>query len=334
MIDLHGRRPVARRGRELAIGVKKSGLVYDDVFLKHYTGPRSPETPHRLETVAKRITATGLKQMVANIPPVTDREAIAEAILAVHSRTHYDSVAKWGEKAEPALLAVGAVMAGVDAVMTGRMENVFCAVRPPGHHAHNFGANCEGRFQGEGFCFFNNVAVGARYAQRRHHVGRVLIVDWDYHHGNGTEWFFYDDPSVFYFSTHSLYDYPVTGFPDRRGKGKGKGFNLNVPLPGRAGDGEIMAAYESVLLPALRDLGFRPDLVMISAGFDARVDDPLGTFAVTDKGYLELTRFVKSLAQTFCQGRLVSVLEGGYNPQGMAQAVSVHLRALANGVHP
>ena len=218
--------------------------------------------------------------------------------------------------------------------MTGRMENVFCAVRPPGHHAHNFGANCEGRFQGEGFCFFNNVAVGARYAQRRHHVGRVLIVDWDYHHGNGTEWFFYDDPSVFYFSTHSLYDYPVTGFPDRRGKGKGKGFNLNVPLPGRAGDGEIMAAYESVLLPALRDLGFRPDLVMISAGFDARVDDPLGTFAVTDKGYLELTRFVKSLAQTFCQGRLVSVLEGGYNPQGMAQAVSVHLRALANGVHP
>jgi acetoin utilization deacetylase AcuC-like enzyme len=313
--------------------VKKSALVYDDIFLRHRLAPDSPETPLRLETIMKRLAATGLKRDLIRLSPVHDRTLIEEAILAVHSRAHFDSVVKWGEKAEPPVLAVGAVLAAVDAVMTGRAANAFCAVRPPGHHAQNHGANCEGRFLGEGFCFFNNVAVGARYAQRRHHAERVLIVDWDFHHGNGTEWAFYHDPSVFFFSTHSLHDYPVTGFPERTGEGKGKGFNLNVPLPRRAGDGEIMAAYESVLVPALQTKNFRPDLVMISAGFDSRVDDTLGTFTISDKGFADLTRFTKALAEAFCKGRLVSVLEGGYNPAGLAQAVSAHVRALTNGTH-
>jgi acetoin utilization deacetylase AcuC-like enzyme len=308
--------------------------VYDDIFLKHQLGPRHPESPERLAAINQRLAASGLKRELAQLPPLTDQAKIKKAILAVHSPTHYDSVVKWGEKGEPALLAVGAVLAAVDAVMQGEVANAFCAVRPPGHHAQNHGANCDGRFQGEGFCFFNNVAIGARYAQSAHKVKRVLIVDWDYHHGNGTEWAFYEDDSVFYFSTHALHDYPITGFAEKRGKGKGLGYNLNVPLPEKAGDGAIIAAFESVLLPALRELNFRPDLIFISAGFDSRKDDPLGTFSITDKGFAELSRIMKVMAQVYCRGRLVSVLEGGYDPAGLAQAVSAHLRALSNGGHP
>jgi acetoin utilization deacetylase AcuC-like enzyme len=314
--------------------VKKSGFVYDDVFLKHMLGPDHPESPERLTAVTRRLAATGLKRELVNLPPISDRGLIERAILAVHSRIHYDSVVKWGSKAEPAITAVGAVLAAVDAVMNGEVANAFCAVRPPGHHAQNHGANCDGRYQGEGFCFFNNVAIGARYAQAARQASRVLIVDWDYHHGNGTEWAFYDDDSVFYFSTHALYDYPITGYPEKRGRGKGKGYNLNVPLPDKAGDGAIIAAFESVLVPALREIAFTPDLVMISAGFDSRKNDPIGTFSVTDKGFAELTRIMKGLAMVYCKGRLVSVLEGGYHPPGLAQAVAVHLRALCNGTIP
>jgi len=314
--------------------VKRIGFVYDDIFLKHKLGPEHPESPQRLAAVMRRLAATGLKRDLANIPPLSDRALIERAILAVHSRTHYDSVVKWGEKAEPALAAVGAVLSGVDAVMRDEVPVAFCAVRPPGHHAHNHGANYDGRYQGEGFCFFNNVAIGARYAQSAYKAERVLIVDWDYHHGNGTEWAFYGDGSVFYFSTHALHDYPVTGYPERRGTGAGTGYNLNVPLPDGAGDGAIIAAFESVLIPALRESGFRPDLVMISAGFDSRKQDLLGTFTVSDRGFSELTRIVKGLASIYCKGRLVSVLEGGYYPAGLAQAVTVHLRALGNGASP
>lgn len=311
--------------------VNRIGFIYDDIFLKHILGPHHPESPERLSAVLRRLAATGLKRELAIIPPLSDRRDIEEAILAVHSRSHYDSVVKWGDKAEPALAAVGAVLAGVNAVMKNEVPAAFCAVRPPGHHAHNHGANCDGRYQGEGFCFFNNVAIGARYAQAAHKAGRVLIVDWDYHHGNGTEWAFYGDGSVFYFSTHALYDYPVTGYPERRGNGDGEGFNLNTPLPERAGDGAIIAAYESVLIPALKERDFRPDLIMISAGFDSRKEDLLGTFTITDKGFVELTRIIKSLASIYCGGRLVSVLEGGYYPSGLAQAVTAHIRALGNG---
>lgn len=311
----------------------KTAFVYDDIFLKHKLGESHVESPARLEAILKRINATGIADKLLRLSPVSDMEVLKKAILSIHTKIHFDSIVKWEKKALPALLAVGGVLRAVDAVMGGEAENAFCAIRPPGHHAQNHGAHCDGRYQGEGFCFFNNVAVGARHAQNAHKAERILVIDWDYHHGNGTEAIFYDDPSVFYFSTHAQFDYPVTGSPDRDGNAKGRGYNLNVPLAYEAGDKEIIAAYRDVLIPRLAELKFTPELVMISAGFDSRENDLLGRFTVTDKGFLELTRIVKGIARDFCGGKIVSVLEGGYNLLGLSQAVAIHLRGLLNGDH-
>ncbi|MBN1524425.1 MAG: histone deacetylase [Spirochaetales bacterium] len=311
--------------------VKKTGYIYSDVFLSHKLHPRLPETPHRLEAIKKRIAATELNKKLHHIKISKRTQTVKNAILMIHSATHYNSVTKWADKAHPALEAVAGVLSAVDAVMKNRVVNSFCAIRPPGHHAHNNGAHCDGNYQGEGFCFFNNVAIAARYAQKTYGCKNILILDWDYHHGNGTEWAFYRDPSVFFFSTHALYDYPVSGFPQRIGEGKGKGYNCNVPLPDSATDKDIIHAFRQKLTSALAKKKFIPELIFISAGFDSRKDDPIGTFQITDKGFADLTRFVMTLAEQCCHGKIVSVLEGGYNPLGLSQAVTAHIRTLMNG---
>ncbi len=305
-----------------------TGLVFDDMYLNHSLGPDHPESPKRLSAIRKILDNNSIGKELVRISPVSDRDLITRALLRIHSGSHINSVIKGGPRAEVIFSAVGGSLAAIDAVMRGRVHNCFCAVRPPGHHAHNNGAHCDGWFQGEGFCFFNNIAVAARYAQTAYGCRRILIVDWDFHHGNGTEWAFYDDPNVFYFSTHSLYSYPMTGFPNRLGKEKGYGFNLNVPLPAGAGDKEIIIAWGGRLLPVLEKQNFKPDLVLISAGFDSRKDDYLGNFMVTDRGFRRLTEITLQLADTCCGGRLVSVLEGGYNPAGQARAVYAHLKTM------
>ena len=199
-----------------------------------------------------------------------------------------------------------------------RIRNAFCAVRPPGHHAL--------KDRAMGFCFFNNVAIAAKYIQNKHHLARVLIVDWDVHHGNGTQAIFYDDPSVFYFSTHQSPFYPGTGGADEKGEGKGRGFTLNVPLPAGSGDADYAKAFEEKLKPAAA--AFQPDFVLISAGFDAARGDLLGRMDLTPEGYAQLTRIVKAIAQQYCKGRLVSVLEGGYNLEALAASVEAHVRVL------
>ena len=200
----------------------------------------------------------------------------------------------------------------------GQVMNAFCALRPPGHHAADAGEN--------GYCFYNNVAIAARYAQKKYKMNRVLIVDWDYHRGNGTEWAFYEDPSVLVFSTHERKAVPGTGFAERKGKGGGLGYNINVPLPPGADDRAILDAFESKMTPAAER--FKPDLVLISAGFDSREGDLLGDFAVTDDGFAKLTRRMMTIAETHANSRLVSVLEGGYNIEGLALAVESHIRTL------
>jgi acetoin utilization deacetylase AcuC-like enzyme len=305
-----------------------TGLVFDDIYLNHSLGPDHPESPMRLLAIRKILDNNGIVKELVWIPPVPDHEVITRALLRVHSGSHINSIVKGGPKAEVIFSAVGGALAAVDAVMQGRIHNCFCAVRPPGHHAHNNGAHYDGWFQGEGFCFFNNIAVAARYAQNQYGCKRILIGDWDFHHGNGTEWAFYDDPDVFYFSTHALYTYPMTGFPNRLGKDKGYGCNLNVPLPAGAGDKAIIAAWRERLLPALEKQSFKPDLILISAGFDSRKDDYLGNFTVTDAGFRRLTEIALQLADTYCNGRLVSVLEGGYNPAGQARGVYAHLKTM------
>ncbi len=177
-----------------------------------------------------------------------------------------------------------------------------------------------------GFCLFNNVAIGTRYAQRKHNLAKVLVVDWDVHHGNGTQAIFDDDPTVLYFSVHQSPFYPFTGHAEDRGTGKGLGTKINVPLPARSGDAAYKKAFEETLRPAA--LAFRPDLVLISAGFDAHEDDTLGGMRVTTECYGKLTGVVKGIAQECCNGRLVSVLEGGYGLKGLADSVETHLRVL------
>jgi acetoin utilization deacetylase AcuC-like enzyme len=215
-------------------------------------------------------------------------------------------------------MAVGGVQSAIDAVMEGRIKNAFCAVRPPGHHAL--------KDRAMGFCFFNNVAIAAKYIQNQHRLSKVLVVDWDVHHGNGTQAIFYDDPTVFYFSAHQSPFYPGTGGADEKGEGKGLGFTLNVPLPAGSGDAEYLKAFEERLKPAAA--AFQPDFVLISAGFDSARDDLLGRMNLTPGGYAQLTRIVKAIAEQHCRGRLVSVLEGGYNLEALAASVEAHLRVL------
>ena len=219
---------------------------------------------------------------------------------------------------EAARRAAGCVLSAVDAVFAHDVLNAFCVVRPPGHHA---GANA-----GMGFCLFNNVAIGARYAQQAFGAERVLIADWDVHHGNGTQDIFYRDGSVLFFSTHQSPWYPGTGARDETGEGAGAGKTINCPLPAGSGKAAVLGAFRNLLLPAAED--FQPDLIMISAGFDSRINDPLGQFTLSDADFGELTAIMLDLSARYCDGRLVSVLEGGYNLEGLALASEAHVRAL------
>jgi acetoin utilization deacetylase AcuC-like enzyme len=215
-------------------------------------------------------------------------------------------------------MAAGGVLSAVDAVMAGKVRNAFCAVRPPGHHAL--------RDRAMGFCLLNNVAIASRYIQKKHKLGRVLIVDWDVHHGNGTQAAFYEDNTVFYFSAHASPFYPGSGGEAEKGSGKGLGFTLNIPLPAGSGDAVYRKVFEEKLRPTAA--AFKPDFVLISAGFDAAQNDLLGPMKVTPSGYAELTRIVKGIAEQHAHGRLVSVLEGGYNLEALAASVESHVKAL------
>jgi acetoin utilization deacetylase AcuC-like enzyme len=311
----------------------RTGYVYDDLYLEHELDPFHPESPLRLAALHAVITESGPGRQLVRIAPLTDEKTILNHASSVHTARHLGEVMACGRTGAAAFRAVGGIMAAVDAVCSGTVVNAFCALRPPGHHAHN-DAHRDGPCQGEGFCFLNNVAIAARYAQRTHGIKKILIVDWDYHHGNGTEDVFYDDPTVFYFSTHRLNAYPGTGFPQRTGRGPGAGFNLNVPLPapdrpsGRVTDEHLIAAWNCHLLPGLRAADFTPDLICISAGFDSRTDDTIGDFSITDEGFRRITVLVMKLAQETCGGRIVSALEGGYEPEGLASAGLAHVKAL------
>jgi acetoin utilization deacetylase AcuC-like enzyme len=217
-----------------------------------------------------------------------------------------------------AYLAAGGALAAVDAIMSKQVDHVFCAVRPPGHHAEADRAM--------GFCLFNNVAIAARYVQMKYGLKRILIVDWDVHHGNGTQHSFEDDPSVLFFSTHQHPHYPGTGRATERGKGAGEGFTINVPMEAGGGDEEYHAIFVKSLVPAAED--FRPDLVVISAGFDAHKDDPLAGMSLTEAGYVDLTRIVAGVAKRHANGRILSSLEGGYNLTALAASVDAHIKAL------
>lgn len=306
------------------------GLLYDPLFLRHDTG-NHPESPERLLAIRDHLAATGWLDRLVSIAP---RPATPEQLTRVHTPEYLTHLARAIPSAgrahldpdtvlsphslEAATLAAGGVCAAADQVMRGAVSAAFCAVRPPGHHAES------GR--GMGFCLYNHVAVAARDLQARHGLRRIAIIDWDVHHGNGTQEIFYRDPSVFYFSVHQYPHYPGTGRPEEEGAGEGKGFTLNVPLPAGSGDEDYLEVFRKVLRPALQK--FRPEFLLISAGFDAHREDPLAQMRLTETGYYELTREILSAALESGHRRLVSVLEGGYHLQALALSVEAHLRAL------
>lgn len=309
----------------------KTAILADPVYREHLAGRRHPERPERYDAVAEALGKAGLLNAAARIQP---RVVTEDEMLLCHTR-HYLRLAQTDiESGDPSLstgdtdvtpnsweiarCAAGGALNAVDAVLTGEARNAFCVVRPPGHHATPN--------RGMGFCILNNVAIAARYAQKAHAAERVLIVDWDVHHGNGTQDVFYSDPSVFYFSTHQWPLYPGTGRADETGVGEAAGTTMNFPFPAGSGRKEILGAVEQGLIPA--GDRFRPDLVLISAGFDSRAGDLLGAFTLSDRDFADLTRAVMNIAAKHAGSRVVSVLEGGYALSGLASAAVAHVQAL------
>ena len=308
-----------------------TGFVFHPTYKDHIAGLDHPECPERLDAILGALATEGLEDRLLRLAP---REATLEEITACHTPAYValareeiaagemqlstgdTNVSTMSWKA--ALLAAGAAETAIDALLEGKIKNAFCAVRPPGHHA------CPDR--GMGFCVFNNVAIAARHAQRKHKVGKVVIVDWDVHHGNGTQDIFYEDGSVFYFSTHLFPWYPGTGYTEEKGSGKGQGCIMNCPFWAGAGGKEMLPAFTERLLPAMEK--FKPELVLVSAGFDGHEEDPLGRLKLTDADFVELTRLVLGLARQYANGHLVSLLEGGYNLETLGRTVAGHIRAL------
>lgn len=308
-----------------------TGFIYDDIYLEHKTTPGHPERPERLVEIVKRLKAEGIYSELHQLKPVP---ASLDWIETVHSPAYIERTKRScknnsgyldsldvpisTKSYEAAVMAAGGMIVAVDAVVDKKVANAFCAVRPPGHHALED--------QAMGFCIFNNVAIGAKYIQKKYGLSKVLIVDWDVHHGNGTQATFYDDPTVLYFSVHQYPFYPGSGSREERGTGKGLNYTINVPLPAGSGDKIYLDAFEKELRPAAHD--FSPDFVLVSAGFDAHEKDLLGQMAVTAEGFGKMTEIVKAIALKCCQGRLVSTLEGGYHLGGLAASVESHIRVL------
>ena len=307
-----------------------TGFVYYPDFLEHDTGPSHPERAERLRSVMAHLESNGLLLQLTRLEATACEE---RWLHSVHTEDHVDLVRRAAIQApvhldpdtvvsacswDVARLASGSLLAACDAVVDGRVDNAFCASRPPGHHAE--------RDHAMGFCLFNHVAVAARYLQQQHSIDRVMIIDWDVHHGNGTQHIFEDDASVFYFSIHQYPFYPGTGAADERGKGDGEGATLNVPMNAGNNDDAYITAFEEQLVPAAED--FAPQFILVSAGFDAHEADPLASMAVTENGFQRLSTIVSNLAAETCNGHLVSLLEGGYNTDALARSVAVHLDVL------
>ncbi len=305
-----------------------TGWVYHEAFKQHDTGPGHPESARRLEVIYKHLQETGLLNRLENLEcpslPI-------ESITTVHSPALVERIRLVCEGGggmldgdtpvssgsyDAALLAAGGTVAAVEAVMNGHVNNAFACVRPPGHHA-------EPELP-MGFCLFNNVAIAAKHLLLHHGLERVLIIDWDAHHGNGTQRAFYQNPHVFYFSVHQFPFYPGSGAASETGEGEAKGTTLNVPLVGGAGDDAFVRPIEHDLTQEMEQ--FRPEFILLSAGFDAHYQDPLTGLRVTDDGYIRAGLAVKQMADHFCRGRWVTVLEGGYDPGALTTGVKNVLR--------
>lgn len=309
----------------------KTGFIYSPKYLQHRPSTTHPESPERLRWIVDSLQKNSLWQKLVIISPVPAQVTWLEYIHSPHYIKRVQEACEEGntmidtpdvevssESFNIALLAAGGVLRAMDAVIKGEIDNAFCALRPPGHHALHDTAM--------GFCLFNNAAIAAKYVQKQYGLERILIVDWDVHHGNGTQAAFYQDPSVFYFSIHQYPHYPGTGAADERGSGEGWGYTLNIPMSAFSNDEDYRKAFDEQLVPAAEK--FKPQLVLVSAGFDGHADDPLSSIQLSESCFGHLTQIVKSIAGQWAEGRIVSVLEGGYHRQGLPLSVAAHLSAL------
>jgi acetoin utilization deacetylase AcuC-like enzyme len=308
----------------------KTGIVKDDRYLEHVANAYHPECRERLQVVYNMVEEPDLQGKLVEIKP---RMATEEELELIHVRRYIQLVAStagWGytmldpdtyacgQSYETAKLAAGGTMAAAEKVLKGELGNAFAFIRPPGHHAESNRAM--------GFCLFNNVAIAAGYAIQTHNLKRVLIIDWDLHHGNGTQHSFYERADVLYFSTHQFPYYPGTGHINEFGSGAGKGFTVNVPLQAGPGDAEYMKIFEEILEPVA--LEYKPEIIFVSAGFDIYYQDPLGGMQVTPAGFANLTKIVLEVARQTCSGKVVFVLEGGYHLQGLRDSIKEVLKTM------
>ncbi|HUP27634.1 MAG TPA: histone deacetylase [Chloroflexia bacterium] len=310
----------------------RHALFYHPAFLEHDTGPH-PENAARLRGILQALGRNGISEDDLTLPGPADIDllcsvhdpryvaAIEQASEAGGLYWDYDTIISRGSY-RAALLAAGAATAAVDGAIQGA-QAPFAIVRPPGHHAV--------RSSAMGFCIFNNVAVAAQHAVQKHGLERVMIIDWDVHHGNGTQDLFYNRPDVFFLSTHQSPFYPGTGSLDETGSGKGEGFTLNVPLPSGVDDAGYTQVFEEIVAPAARR--YSPQLIIISAGYDAHVMDPIGGMAITTSGFYSLARFIRMLSDNIesCAGRVAAVLEGGYNVEALSASVVASIAGLSDG---
>ncbi len=314
---------------------KKTGIVKDNRYLQHSAGFAHPESPERLAAIYEMLDNPLMHWKFTLIEP---REATHKEIEAIHSPSYVEFIASTAgqrcvyldpdtatspETYEIAKLAVGGVCNAIDSVINGKVDSAFAFVRPPGHHAE--------RDSAAGFCVFNNIAIGAMHAILKYNFKKVLIVDWDLHHGNGTQHSFYNDPRILYFSTHQYPYYPGTGSLQETGRGPGAGYTINVPLREGAGDASFVKIFRKILQPAA--LEFKPELILLSAGFDTYFQDPLGGMRVTPEGFAAMARVLLNIAETCCQGRFVAVLEGGYHIVGLTRSVKAVLEEMLDESH-
>ena len=307
----------------------KVGLVYDPIYLKHDTG-QHVENANRLEAIVSHLEQTGLKQQLTPIKP---RPATVEELSLVHHKQHISHIQEAAQKGggwldadtvmssssyDAALYAAGGAIKATELVMNGEVASAFALVRPPGHHATPRRAM--------GFCLFNNVAIAAEYARAEYGLEHILIIDFDVHHGNGTQETFYDNPQVLYVSTHQYPFYPGTGSIKETGNGIAKGTTVNIPLPAGCGDTEYEQVFEQIIMPAAKR--FEPQLILVSAGYDSHWADELALMQVSVSGFAQMVKTIKELADETCNGRLVFSLEGGYNLTALAASVKTTLDVL------
>ncbi len=306
-----------------------SGLVFSDIYLEHFTG-RHPENRLRLENTVRHFKDTGLWDRFVHVEP---RAADVSEIAWVHSQDMIKYAKRLADKGggyadmdtpisaasfKAALYAAGGLFEAADRIMAGGINNALCLVRPPGHHATPQASM--------GFCIFNNVALAAVYLRKKHGIERVAIVDFDVHHGNGTQDIFYSDPSVLFFSMHRYPFYPGSGAAYEEGEGTGKGYTVNVPLEDGVTASQYMEHFDRVIETRVKP--FKPEFILVSAGFDAYVLDPLGAFCLEEDEYRAMTLKIKAVAADCCSGRIISTLEGGYNLEQLPLLIAAHAEAL------